>query len=312
MCINKYCLSFLLICFTNIAVAQTAPQQSLPIIDVHLHATNEGSKNINSDLPSVLQHMKDYNVVLSVLSGANRTLARQWKESAPDKFIIGPTFPCTDGTYPRMYPCFKENSGWPEISWLEKQYKAGQMDVMGELLYVYYGIKPSHDHLDPYFNLAAKYSIPVGVHAADGPPPKKRMSGCCPNFNGEMGNPLLLKPVLEKYPNLRIWLMHGGEVKFHKQAIELMKTHPNVYADMSILNSIYPDKIHKKLLKDFIEAGLGDRIMFGSDNVPIGSMIKGLNSFKFLSDEERRNIFYDNAATFFRLSKQTIATHHGK
>lgn len=308
----KTCLTFLLICFANIAIAQTDPDKSLPIIDVHLHATVVESDNVTSDLQSVLQQMKDYNVVLSVLSGADRKLANEWKESATDQFMVGPSFPCTDGIYPRMYPCFKEKNGWPDIEWLEKQYNTGQMSVMGELLYVYYGIKPSDERLDPYFNLAEKYSVLVGVHAAPGPPQKGRIPGCCPNFNEEMGNPLLLKPVLEKYPDLRIWLMHGGEVEFHEEAIELMKSYPNVYADMSILNSIMPAELHTKLLRGFIQAGLEDRIMFGSDNVPIGPIIKRLESFDFLSDEQRRKILYKNAATFFRLSEETIAKHHGK
>lgn len=303
-------VTFLLICYASLAIAQSSPEKPPPIIDVHLHAINETSDNLTTGLQSVLRQMKNHNVVLSILSGADRKLAGQWKESAPDKFLIGPSFPCTNGTHPRMYPCFEENNGWPDIGWLEKQFETGQMSVMGELIYVYYGMQPSDVRLDPYFRLADTYSIPVGVHAADGPPERGRMPGCCPNFNGEMGNPLLLKPVLEKYPDLRIWLMHAGEVNFHDQTVALMKAYPNVYADMSILNSIYPEDIQEKLLKDFIEAGLGDRIMFGSDNVPIGPSVRRLESFDCLSDEQRRNILYQNAATFFRLSEETIAEHH--
>ena len=148
--------------------------------------------------------------------------------------------------------------------------------------------------------------------AGHGPPPRGRLPGCCPNFNEEMGNPLLLKPVLEKYPNLRVWLMHGGETDFHQQAVELMKAYPNVYADMSILNSIMPAELHAKLLRSFIQAGLEDRIMFGSDNMPLGPIIKRLESFDFLTDKQRRKILYNNAASFLRLSEETIAKHNGK
>jgi len=83
----------------------------------------------------------------------------------------------------------------------------------------------------------------------------------------------LLKPILEKYPDLRIWLMHGVEIDYHQQAVELMKAYPNVYADMSVLNSIMPEKLHAKLLRNFMEAGLEDRIMFGSYNMPVGPII---------------------------------------
>ncbi len=305
---KTYCLAFLMVCFATVSSGQTNSDKPLPIIDVHLHATNEDSITVESEL----QEMEKYNVVLAVLSGADRQLAARWKASAPGKFMIGPSFPCTDGIYPRMYPCFKENNGWPDIEWLRDQYKTGRMSTMGELLYVYYGISPADKRLEPYYSLAEKFSIPVGVHAGHGPPPDARLPGCCPNFNEEMGNPLLLKPVLEKHPNLRVWLMHGGEINYHEQAIDLMKSYPNVYADMSILNSVMPAKLHGKLLRNFIEAGLEDRIMFGSDNVPIGPIIKRLHSFDFLTDKQRRKILYENAAGFLRLSEETIAKHYGK
>lgn len=306
-------IAFTLMLFTALPLfAQDTTGYSGPIIDMHLHATIEGSNNVNSDLESVLSQMKDYNVVLSVLSGADRRLASQWKESAPNQFMVGPSFPCTDGMYPRMYPCFEENSGWPDLEWLRSEYENGRMSTMGELLYVYYGISPTDERLAPYYDLAQELSIPIGVHAAHGPPQERRLPNCCPNFDEEMGNPLLLEPVLKKYPNLHIWLMHGGEIKFHEQAIDLMKAYPNVYADMSILNSVMPAELHAKLLQSFIDAGLEDRIMFGSDNVFIGPIIERLESFDFLSHEQRRKILYENAASFLRLSDETIAKHNSK
>lgn len=305
---KKCCLIFFFLSFTILATTQTSPAQQLPVIDIHLHATNEDSNTVELEL----EQMEKYNVVLAVLSGADRQLAAQWKASAPDKFMIGPSFPCTDGIYPRMYPCFEENNGWPDIGWLRDQYESGSMSVMGEMIYVYYGILPTDKRLEPYFSLAEEFSIPVGVHAGHGPPPYARLPGCCPNFNEEMGNPLLLKPVLDKYPNLRVWLMHGGEVNFHEQAIDLMKSYPNVYADMSVVNSVMPVELHAQFLQNFIQAGLEDRMMFGSDNVPIDPIIKRLQSFDFLTDKQRRKILYENAASFLRLSEETIARHNGK
>ncbi|WP_428234709.1 amidohydrolase family protein [Gracilimonas sp.] len=299
-------ISLLIYCSTAFAVAQSNQHQ--PIIDVHLHATNENSASVEQ----VLQQMDDHHVVLAVLSGADRELAAAWKANAPHIFKIGPSFPCTEGMYPRMYPCFPEGDGWPDPDWLRKEYEDGRMSAMGEMLYVYYGMAPSDERLEPYFKMAEALSIPVGVHAGHGPPPQARVEGCCPNFDEEMGNPLLLEPVLKKHPNLRIWLMHGGEINFHDQAIRLMKKYPNVYADMSILNSVMPAELHARLLKSFIDAGLEDRLMFGSDNLPYGMIIKRLDELDFLSDKQRRNILYDNAARFFDLSEETIAKHHGE
>jgi predicted TIM-barrel fold metal-dependent hydrolase len=37
--------------------------------------------------------------------------------------------------------------------------------------------------------------------------------------------------------------------------------------------------------------------------------IEGVESAKFLSEEQKRNIFYNNAARFLRLSEKEIAKH---
>lgn len=266
-----------------------------PIINAHLHATNERGITVDS----VLAEMDEHNVQFAVLSGADNELAYAWQQKAPSRFRVGASFPCTDGVYPRMYPCFADNNGWPDINWLEEQFTSGRMTVMGELLYVYYGMAPTDEQLQPYFALAERMAIPVGIHAADGPPPRARPEGCCPNFRADFGNPLLLKPVLEQHPQLKIWLMHAGEVRFHKEAIELMLEFPNVYADMSILNSVMPEALHRRLLKSFIDAELEDRLMLGTDNMPLTAIRDRLESFEFLSDQQRRKIMHENAARFF-------------
>ncbi|WP_258807679.1 amidohydrolase family protein [Pseudidiomarina sp. CB1] len=275
-------------------IAQTTIETS-PIINAHLHATFER----NTTLASVLDEMNENHVQVAVLSGADKELALKWQEAAPGRFLVGASFPCTDGIYPRIYPCFAESNGWPDLEWLKEQFASGNMHVMGELLYVYYGIPPTDERLQPYFALAAEMAIPVGVHAADGPPVRGRPKGCCPNFRAEFGDPLLLKPVLEKHPTLKIWLIHAGEVRFHQQAVALMREFPNVYADMSILNSVMPVDLHQNLLESFLNAGLEDRIMLGTDNMPVKDIVERLERFEFLSNEQRRKIMFDNAARFF-------------
>ena len=37
--------------------------------------------------------------------------------------------------------------------------------------------------------------------------------------------------------------------------------------------------------------------------------IEAINEASFLTEEQRRAIFYDNAARFFRFSEETIAAH---
>jgi hypothetical protein len=54
-----------------------------------------------------------------------------------------------------------------------------------------------------------------------------------------------------------------------------------------------------------MEAGLGDRLMFGSDQMvwpgAIGAGILGITSAQFLTESQKRDILYNNAARFLRL-----------
>ena len=56
--------------------------------------------------------------------------------------------------------------------------------------------------------------------------------------------------------------------------------------------------------------------MFGSDQMiwpeAIELAIEAIESAPFLDEEEKRDIFYNNAARFLRLSEEEIARHHGK
>lgn len=60
-----------------------------------------------------------------------------------------------------------------------------------------------------------------------------------------------------------------------------------------------------------IDAGFGDRLMFGSDTRPAGAALHRLESIGWLTASQRSAILYDNAARFLRLDAKTIARHHG-
>jgi len=279
------------------------PAYAGPIIDTHIHASPEVSKTMLTAKSQILAQMDQQNVVMSVVSIPEVEQLNDWQTTKKYKLLVGPSFPCTDGKYPRMNPCFEATNGWPDLDWLEDEIKKGRVSVFGELLYVYYGISPSDEKLMPYYRLAEKYAIPIAVHAAHGPPKRARIEGCCPNFNAAMGDPLLLKPVLNKFPNLKIWLLHGGEIDFHQQAIKLMQQFPQVYAEMSIVNSVMPQALHQKMLEGFLNAGLEDRIMFGTDNMPIDGILARMDELNILTAKQRKKILYDNAARFFALSE---------
>ncbi|RZK48489.1 MAG: hypothetical protein EOO99_10160 [Pedobacter sp.] len=150
--------------------------------------------------------------------------------------------------------------------------------------------------MDPYYQLAQQYNLPIGVHTGGAGPDHGS-----PHFRLEMGNPNLWRGVLDKFPDLKIWLMHVG-VQFYKEAIAFMKLYPQVYADLSVISDpdiIEPDEF-SVMLDAFISNGLEDRLMFGSDNADINKMINSIHNHDNLTPLQKDKIFYKNAEVFFK------------
>jgi len=61
-----------------------------------------------------------------------------------------------------------------------------------------------------------------------------------------------------------------------------------------------------RYLQSLVQAGFSKRLMFGSDQMywpeGIAAAVAGVDSAPFLSIEEKRDIFYENALRFYRLS----------
>jgi predicted TIM-barrel fold metal-dependent hydrolase len=89
-----------------------------------------------------------------------------------------------------------------------------------------------------------------------------------------------------------------------------MREYPNVYAEMSVLNSIAPQALHDASLRRLVEAGLADRIVLGSDDQDYAPIIARIEEASFLTPAQRRGIYYDNAARFLRLDAATIASDY--
>ena len=85
-----------------------------------------------------------------------------------------------------------------------------------------------------------------------------------PNYRPDYADPMLLKPILERYPNLKIWFMHfGGE--YSDAIIKLMKAYPQIYCDMTPVSLFAPKFVWEPTIKKLFYENLGDRLMFGSD-----------------------------------------------
>ena len=302
-----------LLCFAPWTPA--AAQRFQPIIDVHRHASWQGA-NDDAARAALLAEMSEAGIVLSLLHINEPSDVQDWLQAAPGKFIGGPAMPCPPTPQEPFYRCFAENKGWPDLAWLEREMAAGRIGMLGELLFVYTGDHPDDGRMLPYWALAAKYDVPVAIHINRGPPPgvgPRCDPRCCPRFNGEMGNPALLRPVLKRHPGLRILLQHvgpPGPLSFDDETRALLKDNEMVYFDMSIINSTLSADAHEAELKRLIDAGFGDRIMFGSDTRPAAPILRRLENIAWLTPKQRAAILYDNAARFLRLDPQTIARHH--
>lgn len=69
-----------------------------------------------------------------------------------------------------------------------------------------------------------------------------------------------------------------------------------------------PRSVFHQYLKGLMDYGFGKRIMFGSDHVSwpqaIEVGIEGIEAAPFLSAEQKRDIFYNNAARFLRIDER--------
>lgn len=290
-------------------------QERLPIIDMHLHAYpvvqvgDQGLPNPVTGRPALsasdaallrntLAEMKKHGIILGVASGAPSHVER-WRLAAPDRILAAIKV--------------DEVALFPDIAELRASILKGQVSMIGEIQAQHLGLAPDDAALEPYYALAAELDVPVSIHSGIGAP--NTPFECCPEFRASLGKPLLLEPVLIAYPGLRVNLMHAG-YPFLDQTIGLMTVYPRVYADLGAINWVLPRAEFHRYLNALITAGLGKRLMFGSDQMywpeVIERAIEGVNSASFLSNDQKRDILYHNAARFLRLSEEEIARHHGK
>jgi len=306
----------LLIVFTllpSIATAQTTGPYRGPIIDVHLHAHTRESLGQPAPNPATgemsptspqehmtrsLAIMKERNVVLGIVSGSALADVEAWDAAAPDRIMKGISV-----DDPTRFIAPQE---------LDRLFREKKVDAFGEVAAQYAGYSPSDPAFDAYWAVAEKHGVPVGIHTGGAPPGTPYT--CCPKFRLALGDPLLLENLLVKYPKLKVYVMHAGGF-FPQNALMLMTMYQHVYVDISTLTWT---PIAGDLLEPFlIEAKrrrLLDRVMFGSDQMrwpeAIALAIDRVNRLSFLTVEEKKDIFYDNAAKFLGLAAEQIARHH--
>jgi hypothetical protein len=175
--------------------------------------------------------------------------------------------------------------------------------ILGEIANQYVGIAPDDPRMGEFYQVAEELDIPVAIHMGSGSPGAPRFLS--PEYSVELSNPLLLEPVLKKYPRLRVSIMHYGE-PFIDELIAMMYHYPQIYIDLGGIQWCYPEEyFYENHLKPLVNAGFGQRIMFGSDAFLWPELIERsvdiINGAEFLSYEQKSDIFYNNASRFLRL-----------
>jgi hypothetical protein len=323
---------FLLVALVICAAAAAAQAAPLPVIDMHMHAmaANEqgpprvavctpfvefpawdqrsdygeafiglfknppckdpvwSSKTDEALMRETIAVMERRNIT-GVLSGPPALVA-QWRKAAPGHFLPGLNF--------RLQPEYTPAR-------VRSLHAAGDLAVLSEVTTQYAGIAPDDPRLEPFWNLAEQLDIPVGIHLGTGPPGVIYLGER--GYRARLHSALTIEEVLVRHPKLRVYLMHAGYPMID-DLLTVLYAHPQVHVEIGGIVWSQSHEAFYRYLRRIIEAGFGNRIMFGSDQMVwpglIERSIRVIEDASFLTERQKRDILYNNAARFLRLAKQ--------
>ncbi|HJR61010.1 MAG TPA: amidohydrolase family protein [Vicinamibacterales bacterium] len=235
--------------------------------------------------------------IIGVLSGTPERVAR-WRDDAPDRIIAGLGF----------------QIGRDAITTddMRALHARGRLEVLAEVTNQYAGIAADDPRFEPYLALAETLDIPVGIHIGTGPPGAAHLF---PAYRARLHSALQLDEPLAKHPKLRVYIMHAGW-PLGDDLLALMWAHRQVYVEVGVLVWALPEAEFYRYLQRIVEAGFGNRVMFGSDQMVwpgvIEPSIRRIERAPFLGEAQKRDILYGNAARFLRLSQAQIDRHHAQ
>jgi hypothetical protein len=235
--------------------------------------------------------------IIGVLSGPAANVAA-WVRADARRFIRGLSFELGD-------------KDTPSPAALRAMHAKGELQVLGEVTNQYAGIMPSDPRMEPYWALAEELDIPVGIHVGTGPPGVIYLGAS--GYRAHMHSALTMEEVLVRHPRLRVYIMHAGYPMLD-DLLALLYAHPQAYVDVGIIVYNQPRPAFYRYLQAIVDAGFANRVMFGSDQMvwpaTIERAIAVIEEAPFLTKQQKRDIFYNNAARFLRLSKEDVARHH--
>ena len=252
-----------------------------------------GFNDLRRDTISAL---KRAHVVRAVVMGPIDRVER-WRSDAPG-MIIPATTP--------------EDPSPASLKRLQTLLAERRIQVVGEIGLQYSGLSADNPKLDDFWAMVERADVPVGIHLGEG----MQMAGTLVRtdlYRASLTSPFQLETVLKKHPKLRLYVMHAAS-PLTDEMIAMLFAYPALHVDISANNWNMPRAHFHAQLQKLVDAGFSKRILFGSDQTlfpqAIGLAIASINEAPFLTALQKRDILYNNAARFLRLTKEQIAADH--
>lgn len=320
--------------------AATALQGRDPIIDMHLHASSAASQGppplglCPFESMPVWNQQAPYPDVFLQLLKKPPCASPAWSPMTDDELmhqtievmqrsnvigVLGGTPARVDAWMAagrgRFIPALSLQvaaANAPTIAVVRERHAQGKLGAIAEVTNQYAGVLPDDPRMEPYWQLAEELDVPVGYHLGTGPPGAVYLG-----FNGYRGrlhSALLLEEVLIRHPKLRLFVMHAG-FPMLDDMLTVLYAHPQVHVEVGVIAYTQPKAAFYRYLRGLVEGGFANRVMFGSDQMVWPAMIERsiavINEAPFLSAAQKRDILYDNAARFLRLTKEEMSRHRG-
>jgi hypothetical protein len=308
MIMIRFLVAMLVVLATGaVATAQPASAPRPPVIDMHVHSTNTTPDEARSRMTAL-------NVRYLFVAAVATDLAAWSAALKADQFLPSLSFPCPGGKAAFVdRRCWDGAQDLPDLKWLREELRTGRIKALGELIPQYFGMFPADERLEPYWQLAEEFDIPVAIHLGPGPPGAGYESSPSPikfpAFRATAGDPLRLEEVLVRHKRLRVLVMHAGWPRLESM-IALLYAHPNVYVDVGALQAgfMVPRPSYYAYLKGLVDNGFARRIVFGSDFPnQVAPGIDAIMAVDFLTAVQKADILCGNAARYLRLSMSVCA-----
>lgn len=329
-------LSLILLAPYAHAHAQTAPSP-LPIIDMHVHAP-ELAEYEQLVGPAPIPHcipMTDYPAPDSkrtwseIFKARNNPCRATWSPSTSEEVMEKTlaimrrqnVYAVTSGARLSQWQEVARERIIPSMSFagpgtiaaeqMRRGFQTGDFLVLGEVTVQYRGMAPDDPALEPYWSLAEELDVPVGIHVGTGPVGAPYAGFT--HYRARLHSPLLLEEVLVRHPKLRVYIMHAGWPMLD-DLLAVLWTHPQVHVDTGAISWALPRREFHRYLERVVDAGFGKRVMFGSDQMvwpeTLEMAIDSIRTAVFLTDEQKRDILFNNAARFLRLPEGQVRAMH--